>query len=786
MKRIFLLFVVVTLCLPGLTQDLKYSRVKINLDQSDLKHIAKAGIPLDDAFIDKKENTLTLEISQHDINKLNALGISIDVMVDDVSEWYVNRNAGVDMNAIMQNARSVNSDYPVPTDFTLGTCGGFSTIEQCYEHLDNMSQAYPELITIRQPIADYNTYNNREVFYVKISDNPNDSEDEPQVLYTGMHHAREPIGMQHLMYYMYYLLENYNINDDIKQLVDNTEMYFVLIVNPDGYARNIQTNATGGGMWRKNRVDNSDGSFGVDLNRNYGYFWGYDDEGSSPIPYTETYRGEAPFSELETMMLKEFCEAHNFKIALNYHSYSNLLLYPWGYIPQMSEDEDVFNLYSKNMTAENHYVYGPGSTTIYPSNGGSDDWMYGEQTTKEKILSYTPEVGTQADGFWPSVSRIIPLCQENMLQSILAARYSGAYGELIDQTPLIVSDNGLYVSFDLTRLGQTASTYTVSLEPLSDNIATIADPLEFAGMEVLTMVSDSIPFTLKDGVKSGDTIRYVLVLNDGYITYRDTTERYFGTPVILFSDDLTTSANWTGDWGLSTLFPFSPPSSMTDSPSGNYSNYTLSSVTLNEEISLHNASVAVLSFYARWRIEAGYDYVQLLISNDDGSSWTPLEGRYTKPGTMYQTLNLPVYDDVSYWVKEEINLSEYAGEDIKLRFTLRSDEGVTADGFYFDDVEISMIDRTVNTPNVLFTEKAYLSEGYPNPAQEQVSFNYKVNQSAGASMVISDLQGRVLKTTPLNSTEGILRINTSELKAGMYICTLMDQNQMKVSRKIIK
>jgi carboxypeptidase T len=123
--------------------------------------------------------------------------------------------------------------------------------------------------------------------------------------------------------------------------------------------------------------------------------------------HTEVLR---PFSENETQMIKEFCETHNFKIALNYHSYSNLFLYPWGYTPEPCPDDNVFSEYAKRMTADNHYTYGPGSTTIYPTNGGSDDWMYGEQSTKEKILSWTPEVGNGGDGFWPQVSRIIPLC----------------------------------------------------------------------------------------------------------------------------------------------------------------------------------------------------------------------------------------------------------------------------------------------------------------------------------------------------------------------------------------
>ncbi len=120
---------------------------------------------------------------------------------------------------------------------------------------------------------------------VKISDNPNVNETEPEVLYTALHHAREPVGAMQMLFYMYYLLENYDNDPFIQALVDNTEMYFVPVVNPDGYVYNQTTNPNGGGMWRKNRRNNgSAGLYGSDLNRNYGYMWGYDNNGSSPYP----------------------------------------------------------------------------------------------------------------------------------------------------------------------------------------------------------------------------------------------------------------------------------------------------------------------------------------------------------------------------------------------------------------------------------------------------------------------------------------------------------------------
>lgn len=769
-------------------QDGRYLRVKIQLKSSDLPALVKVGIPIDAGVFNSKEGYYQAEISEIDFNKVKSLGFKTEVLVEDVTEWYAARNTGADLKEMKKQAMRNPSDYAVPYDFELGSCGGFSTIAECYAHLDHMADLYPELITIKQEISTTTTVLGEPVYYVKISDNPNETEDEPQVLYTGMHHAREPIGMQHLLFYMYYILEHYNDDPEMKQLIDNTEMYFVPIVNVDGYQYNINTEPNGGGMWRKNRHNNGGGSYGVDLNRNYGFFWGYDDEGSSPYPSDETYRGTTGFSEPETQIMKEFCESHNFKIALNYHSYSGLLLYPWGYTPDICPDDNVFFEYSRRMTADNQFIYGPGSTTIYPSNGGSDDWMYGEQTTKEKILSYTPEVGNDGDGFWPQSSRIIPLCQENMLQSLLAAKFSGSYAELEDNTPLIIPEKQYYAYFGLTRLGQTNGTYTVSIEPLGEDFVLTGDPIVIDDLSVLQTRMDSIPFELSDKVSNGDTIRFVIAFDNGFFVTRDTVEKYYGIPVVLLYDDIPNINKWSGNWGLYNLFPYSAPYSLADSPFGSYANNANNSTTLTESVSLVNASVAVLNFNARWRIEAGYDYVQVKVSTNNGTSWTPLTGKYTHPGTNNQAPGQPVYDGITTaWVREEINLSQYAGQDIKLRFTLRSDGGTIADGYYFDNLGVSIIDITTNTQDPGISSAPFMSEAWPNPACDEIRIRYNLpNISGTANLVITDLSGKLLRTIPIISEQGLLQVNTADLSQGLYLYSLIQGDRKLCTRKLIK
>ena len=116
---------------------------------------------------------------------------------------------------------------------------------------------------------------------------------------------------------MWYLLENYDTDTDVKAIIDNTELFFIPIVNPDGYIYNETTNPFGGGLWRKNRKDNQNGSYGVDLNRNYSYVTPEGEEvwntaGTSNNTSDNTYAGTMPFSEPESKAVRYFIELHEF------------------------------------------------------------------------------------------------------------------------------------------------------------------------------------------------------------------------------------------------------------------------------------------------------------------------------------------------------------------------------------------------------------------------------------------------------------------------------------------
>jgi len=235
-------------------------------------------------------------------------------------------------------------------------------------------------------------------------------------------HVREAITQANLIYYMFYVLENYGVDPTITYLLENRELYFIPCLNPDGYVYNQQTNPNGGGFWRKNRRNNGDGSFGVDLNRNFDFKWGYNNSGSSPNTNGSTYRGTSPASEPETAALQNFAISREFTMAFNHHSVAGSYNFSWGYLSSNSEtpDQIQYETFSKNFSLFNDYRYGtPWQNLRYTTNGYSNDWFYGEQTLKGKTFAWTVENG--GSGFWPSQSQIIPLCQDHLYSNLALA-----------------------------------------------------------------------------------------------------------------------------------------------------------------------------------------------------------------------------------------------------------------------------------------------------------------------------------------------------------------------------
>lgn len=790
MKNLSLcLLLLVLLPFSNMAQPSSHKRVKIWTTDSGMIKLSRLGIETDHG--DYRKNVWFIsDFSTAEIEKIKQAGFKYEVLIDDVGAYYQAQSPGVNSNRLSA-AGSCNSSapfYTTPSNFNLGSMGGYFTYQEMLDNLDSMASKFPNLITIKQALPGGTTVEGQPVFYVKISDNANVDETENEILYTAVHHAREPGGMSQLIFYMWYLLENYVTNQQIASIVDNTELYFVPCLNPDGYQFNELNSPTGGGMWRKNRKDNLDGTFGVDLNRNYGYNWGYDDDGSSPFGGDETFRGSGPFSEPETQLMRDFVEAHEFSLALNYHTFGNLLIYPWGYdYSTYTPDSALLTNYGNLLTTYNGYTFGTADQTVgYIVNGSSDDWMYGEQLTKPKVLAMTPECGDAAFGFWPPSTEIIPLCENTMFQNITFAQLAGRYATLKETSPQLISNAGGYITFDLTQLGlDTTGTYTISLSPLSANIFITGNAVSHSNLSVLQTVSDSISFGLTSPMTNGDEIRFLLSIDNGQYFIHDTIVKYFGTPSVAFASDGNSTGGFNaGGWGVSTTEYYSPSGSITDSPVGPYASNATSSVRLSSAVDLTTAVQANLSFYCKWELEPNYDFVQVQASTNNGASWTALCGNYTVPGSSFQAFDEPVYEGFqTSWVKEEISLNDYIGTNILIRFRIQSDGFLEYDGYYFDDLLISKVlpgtNGIVQQPSqqngVLVT---------PNPASLYTYINFDAS-SEKRTITITDASGRVVMENHVAPQQTSERIDLSEMNKGIYFITVQSSSAKEKPVKLV-
>ncbi len=754
-----------------------YSRVSIQVSNADeLNKLNALPIAADHGVWVKGH--FETDLNSGEIQKVKDAGLTCDILIADVSAYYANRNntkskAPQGGNSTQASGCGGPIDVPVPTEFALGSMGGYFTYDEFIGHLDNMAALYPNLITVKAPIGNYQTAGGRPIYWVKLSDNVNQSEStEPQVLYTAIHHAREPLGLSQLIFYMYFLLENYATNPDVQDVVNNNELFFVPVINPDGYVYNQTQNPNGGGMWRKNRRNNGDGTFGVDLNRNYGYEWG--GLGASAVTSDETYRGTGPFSEPETQAMRFFIEEHTFVTALNYHTYSDLLLYPWGYTDMLQcADHDAFIAISADMVRRNALA-NIQSSDLYPAAGDSDDWAYGDVTNKPKVWAMTPELGTQDDGFWPAIDRIIPECKEQVDMNLKLALVAGNYGVVSDQTPIILGANQTgYFKYSLQRLGVADGNFTVTIIPLN-NIQSVGAAQVLTGLTLGQTAVDSIAYTLPGNLLDGAQVRYVLEVNNGLYSKYDTITKLYGAGTIAFQNTGAPLTDWTisNAWGLSTTTFFSAPNSLADSPNGNYNSNTSRTMRSTQKVDLTDATSAYLRFKAKWDIEAAYDYAQVTAS-PDGQSWTPLCGKYTHDGTINQDFEQPIYDGTKDgWVDEQIDLSMFAGQQVYIRFGLYSDQGVNGDGIYIDDVIVDKIKAETQAVNEFAVDKISL---YPNPATNKLFLNSAVT----LNYVIYNITGQQVLSGTYNNG-----IDIAALTSGVYFIRLNDKTNQTVKRFI--
>ncbi len=333
------------------------------------------------------EYCIVLNTTKEQYEKLKTFGFRTEVTYEDIAEKFWE----------MVGTR----DPQILRDF-----GYFYTYWEMRDTLQTLANSFPNITHFYSAGT---SYQNLNLYVFKISDNPTIEEREPAVCFNGATHAREPMGTTLCIDYIKYLLTNYGTDSLVTWFVNNREIYFMPVMNPDGYRYNSDSGGATSNI-RKNRhfySGQSTASAGVDLNRNYGYKWGFDNYGSSPIVTSETYRGPSRFSELETQIARDVFLPKKIRTQIDYHSYGAYNLCVWGYsgsyepIPDSVTQWEILD----SMRAKNGYTAartGPICRVLYAANGGSIEWEVKDTLHNgvQKFMTYAYTIETNQTDFW--------------------------------------------------------------------------------------------------------------------------------------------------------------------------------------------------------------------------------------------------------------------------------------------------------------------------------------------------------------------------------------------------
>ncbi|KYN04096.1 PREDICTED: zinc carboxypeptidase-like [Cyphomyrmex costatus] len=332
--------------------------------------------------------------------KMTEIGIPYQTHINDVQKL-------IDETVPKTQTRSGSFDFT-----------NYHTLDEIYKNLDDLAKQYPDKV---QTVVAGQTYEGREIKGVKVSFKDNN----PGIFIEGGIHAREWISSATTMYILHQLLTSNNT--DVRALAESHDWYIFPLFNPDGYVYTHTTNR----LWRKTRKPYGFCK-GSDPNRNWNYKW--NTGGSSRNPCAETFAGSAPFSCIETKSASEYIKSisDKFYLYIAFHSYSQLLLFPYGHTRAHLENyDDLYAIAKKTITALKQrygtsYVTGNVAEAIYIATGSSMDYVKGTFGTP---IAYTYELrDTGRYGFLLPPAQIIPTGEEVVDSLVAMSKEAAARG----------------------------------------------------------------------------------------------------------------------------------------------------------------------------------------------------------------------------------------------------------------------------------------------------------------------------------------------------------------------
>jgi hypothetical protein len=350
---------------------------------------------------------LDLQVTAEAQRALVELGIQHQILIPDLQKLVDDERRQIEQTASREDAQWYETYRPLAEINAYGLA---------------LVNAQPTLAT-RQQVG--TSLEGRPIWALRLSspDLPgNPRSTRPQLVFNACQHAREWVTPPTALYLAERLLADHATDARVRALMNWAEIVIIPMSNPDGY----EYTWTNERFWRKNRRNNGDGSFGVDLNRNWAVGFGGND-GSSPNPSNDTYRGPAAFSEPETVALRDYIlSLGRVKGTMDIHSYSQIILSPWGYTTTPPSDAAAFNQLNSLLVDAvagpfgSSYEAGQTSTILYIASGTASDWSYGTLDA----FGYGLECrDTGQFGFALPANQILANAQENYQLALTFAEY---------------------------------------------------------------------------------------------------------------------------------------------------------------------------------------------------------------------------------------------------------------------------------------------------------------------------------------------------------------------------
>ena len=641
--------------------------------------------------------------------------------------------------------------------------GQYHSYDQIKQILHQMQSSYPSLAKV-ESIGP--SYENRWIYGIKISDNVNIDEDEPELVFSGCHHAREWASIETALFIADTLLRGYGSDPTITQIVNTREIWVFPIINTDGYVYDYPNQRN----WRKNRQP-FHGYIGTDLNRNYNGTceidarggWGWIPPGGSVthLPSYETFCGFKGFSAPEIKAYSNFLKNRHAVGIIDFHSYSELVLGAWGHVSDPTPHSTWYTQIGQGIAQRiqrlsgGYYTYQT-AYQLYPTSGGSIDWEYGWSHFSNGFpcLAFVNEIGTT---FYQPVSQLDHIMRQNFKGALF-----------------------------LMQKGDSIRTYMKCMVP-SPRI----EPIETVGPN----------FNLIWHPKNKETNNPSYWEIVKYQNPSPVNESFEGGTNLwnLQNFSLSTARKHTGNYSLF---------------AGNANNVKAQAVTKYPYfVSSPNDS---LSFWVWYSLELEYD-VAIVEVSEDGRDWYPLvDERYN--------------GDSNGWVRRAYSLAPWLGKSLYFRWRVMTDDNTLNEGFYIDDiypvanwgviqtVATQVYDTIYSFTNMpdgtyYFSVRGYNTQfGWGNYsvlekvvvsstkiAENNLKENLKVISGNGLKILYSfdeftplkiyiyDVSGRNVKFYDFGKLKGEGKISLKlDLSKGIYIIKANPQEKIKVKEFILK